>query len=261
MPAEINDDIVGIRQKRPTRTLFVGWASFFFLSCFFLLPGTCGALSERKIEGTQAESFQFAAFSMNRSQQRQGQRDRFTTQKDGIIVDSQTGLEWICGPDKDMTWYDVKQWLDGLSKLHGGGWRMPTRKEIRSVYFAGSGTRNLPEVMTTSGWYVWTSEMMGAKHAWGFCLDIGDSYFPRLTFSTGARGFAVRAKRSVEQGKATAITTPQGPQSGRPLQQGPEGEEPQKQSPDGSKDARASEIKKDPLLQFDPRDESLKPKW
>lgn len=28
----------------------------------------------------------------------------------GVVFDTKTGLEWLAGPDKNMTWYEAKRW-------------------------------------------------------------------------------------------------------------------------------------------------------
>ena len=51
--------------------------------------------------------------------------DRFIANKNGIVWDTKTGLEWIAGPDRNTTWYEAKRWVENLN-VAGGGWRMPT---------------------------------------------------------------------------------------------------------------------------------------
>jgi hypothetical protein len=62
------------------------------------------------------------------------QSSRFTISKDGIITDSKTGLQWLEGPDRDITWQEAKLWVGNLS-IGGGNWRMPTLEEVASIYW------------------------------------------------------------------------------------------------------------------------------
>jgi hypothetical protein len=110
----------------------------------------------------------------------------------GVVKDTKTGLEWFAGPDKDTTWDEAKAWTESLS-VDGGGWRMPTRDEVKGLHTKGAGPHNVSPLFKTAGGFVWTGEIVGSSHAWGFCLDIGDEYFPRRTYSETARGFAVRS--------------------------------------------------------------------
>lgn len=119
---------------------------------------------------------------------------RFIADDNGVITDTKTGLEWFEGPALDTNWDEAKSWVESLP-VAGGGWRMPTRDELKSLYLKSSGIQRLTPFFRTNTGFIWTGETMGSTHAWGFCLDIGDEYWPRRTFSSDARGFAVRSKR------------------------------------------------------------------
>jgi hypothetical protein len=43
-----------------------------------------------------------------------------------IYYDDNTGLEWMKGPDEDMSWNDAKEWVTRRK-----GWGMPTIKELK----------------------------------------------------------------------------------------------------------------------------------
>lgn len=58
---------------------------------------------------------------------------QYVKYENGIVYDSQTGLEWIIGPDRDTSFTTAKDWVEKLS-TNGGGWRLPTRSELRSLY-------------------------------------------------------------------------------------------------------------------------------
>lgn len=119
---------------------------------------------------------------------------RFIVDDNGVVTDTKTGLEWFVGPDRNTTWDEAKSWVESLS-VDGGGWRMPTRDEVKNLYTKGAGTHNMAPSFKTTGGFVWTGETMNSSHAWGFCFDIGDEYWPRRTYSETARGFAVRSGR------------------------------------------------------------------
>jgi hypothetical protein len=116
---------------------------------------------------------------------------RFVKRESGIVLDRATGLEWFAGPDRDTSWEEAEEWIQNLS-LEGDGWRMPTRKELKSLYKQDEGWCNISPLFKTRGHYVWSSEKVGLSHAWGFCFNIGDEFFPRCNYSRAARGFAVR---------------------------------------------------------------------
>ncbi len=110
----------------------------------------------------------------------------------GIVYDDKTGLEWYAGPNKKTTWYVAKRWVKNLS-VAGGGWRMPTRAELKTLYKKGAGSRNITPLLKTTGWYVWSGETKGSS-AWSFFFDGGYVYWGGRDDSYGVRGFAVRSR-------------------------------------------------------------------
>ncbi|RPH50520.1 MAG: DUF1566 domain-containing protein [Desulfobacteraceae bacterium] len=103
-----------------------------------------------------------------------GRFEKFTN---GVVRDSQSGLEWYAGPDKDTDWNDAKNWVAGL-KIDGGGWRMPTINELKGLYQKGAGSRNMSPLLETTGWWVWSGETIGVgSHGLGagaLALDFSD---------------------------------------------------------------------------------------
>ena len=68
----------------------------------------------------------FLHLSFALADQKEVDRDGvYVAYANGIVKDSNTGLEWKVGPDKNTTWYEAKSWVLSLN-LDGGGWRMPT---------------------------------------------------------------------------------------------------------------------------------------
>jgi len=58
---------------------------------------------------------------------------RYVAYANGIVKDTNTGLEWKAGPDKDTNWNQARSWVQSLN-LDGGGWRMPTMDEVEGLY-------------------------------------------------------------------------------------------------------------------------------
>jgi Tfp pilus assembly protein PilZ len=82
--------------------------------------------------------------------------DRFIKSSCGSILDLESGLEWVVGPDQDISWYDAKIWVETLTQC-GGQWRLPTRRELADIHQDRSSKPYLPPLFTTKGWYVWSS--------------------------------------------------------------------------------------------------------
>ena len=119
---------------------------------------------------------------------------RFIADNNGIIKDKKTGLDWISGPDKDMNWNAAKSWVESLA-VDGGGWRMPTIKELKTLYQEGVGPHNMTPLLKTTGGYVWSGEIKeGPSMAHGFLFDNIDEHwgFPSVF---DKRVFAVRFRK------------------------------------------------------------------
>lgn len=120
---------------------------------------------------------------------------QYVSYENGIVYDEKANLEWIVGPDKDTTWDEAKTWVESLS-VEGGGWRMPTRKELKALYKEGTGSRNMTPLLKTTGWWVWSGETKGSHSAWAFYFRYGNEpYGLRDSSGTSYRGFAVRSRR------------------------------------------------------------------
>jgi len=117
---------------------------------------------------------------------------RFKQYANGVVYDRKSSLEWLPGPNRDTTWHQAKEWVDGL-KVAGGGWRLPTRKELGTLYVKGAGLRNISPLITSGGWSVWSGEIRDASSVWGFSFTSGNPYWSfRNDIYGKSRGFAVR---------------------------------------------------------------------
>lgn len=113
-----------------------------------------------------------------------------TVLAEGVIVDGRTGLQWVVGPDRDMDFGQAVAWVAAWPAA-GGGWRMPTREELRSLYHPGSGQRNLAPAFQTTGWWVW-AEPRDAQSAWSFSYNHGCATWDTRINSCYGRAFGVR---------------------------------------------------------------------
>ena len=111
----------------------------------------------------------------------------------GIVQDTKTDLEWYLGPDKDTTWEVAKSWVENLT-VDGGGWRMPTREELKALYQKRAESRNMTPLLKNTGWLVWSGETKDSSSAWFFDFFGGSGGGSSRNFSYGRRGFAVRSR-------------------------------------------------------------------
>ena len=123
-----------------------------------------------------------------------GRHDQFIAHANGVIYDKNTNLEWIVGPDRDTDWYDAKKWVENL-RVAGGGWKMPSRKELRTLYKPGAGVHNMTPLLKTTGLWVWSGEIRSSSSAWGFGFSVGYEYWEKRDASIGARAFAFRFRK------------------------------------------------------------------
>ena len=112
----------------------------------------------------------------------------------GIVYDEQTKLEWIAGPDKDISWNDAKKWAEGLS-IEGGGWRLPTIEELEALYKKGAGSNNMTPLLKMTGGAVWSGETQGELKAWRYSFIEGHKEWLDRSHSFYDRAFAVRSRK------------------------------------------------------------------
>ena len=117
---------------------------------------------------------------------------RFAVSPEGVISDSQTGLEWIVGPDRNMNYAQAVQWVAGCNVV-GGGWLMPTRQQLKTLYQKGVGECNMDPSFKTTGWGVW-AEPRDSSSAWAFSFSTGNEYCSTRDDSHKLRAFGVRSR-------------------------------------------------------------------
>ena len=132
---------------------------------------------------------------------------RFEKLASGVVHDTQSGLEWYAGPDKNTSWGDAQNWADNL-RVDGGGWCMPTMTELKGLYQKGVGSRNMTSMLETTGWWIWSVEASSDFHATStggagskaenqLCLDLdgGREYSDKRGNTPYKRVFAVRSRK------------------------------------------------------------------
>ena len=129
-----------------------------------------------------------------RKRREEEDRKRREQERRGIITDSRTGLEWYEGPDEDTDWDEAKRWVENLT-VDGGGWRMPSRSELKGLYKEGVGNRNKDSAFKTTGWNVWSGETKGSSSACYFYFLYGEESSYSRDTSGRLRAFAVRSRR------------------------------------------------------------------
>jgi len=118
---------------------------------------------------------------------------RLIADPDGVVRDMNTSLEWMAGPDRDMTWDEARSWVETLNR-NGDRWRMPTIIELKGLCRTNTGPRNMTPLLKTTGWSVWSREAKGPSLRWAFLFHFGSAICYGRDYAYQGRAFAVRSK-------------------------------------------------------------------
>ncbi len=118
---------------------------------------------------------------------------QFTLSSEGVIADSKTGLEWVVGQDRNTNYEQAEQWVASC-KVAGGGWRMPTRQELQSLYQPRGDDRHMDPSFKTTGCWVW-AEPKDSSAAWCFSFRDGNEFAGNRDRSNSLRVFGVRSRK------------------------------------------------------------------
>ncbi len=120
---------------------------------------------------------------------------RYVAYENKVVCDCYSGLEWLPGPDRDMSWEEGKHWVNTLS-IGGGGWRLPTLDELRGLYKRNRSGDNLSPVFDIGTTDIWScEETQDAASAWGFNFLPGNQFRTYKTYSRRFRVMAVRLRK------------------------------------------------------------------
>ncbi|CAB5140895.1 hypothetical protein D3OALGA1CA_3847 [Olavius algarvensis associated proteobacterium Delta 3] len=122
---------------------------------------------------------------------------RFHFSENGIFRDTEMGLEWTPGPDKDINWKEAQSWVSSLA-LDGGGWRLPTIEELKGIHKRGSFGHFHPPFFPETGWRLWSGDERPPLNAWCFSYTYGRKYSRHVNDSKDMRAAAVRAYENSE---------------------------------------------------------------
>ena len=120
---------------------------------------------------------------------------RYVAYENQVVCDCYSGLEWLPGPDRDMSWEEGNDWVKSLL-VGGGGWRLPTLEELNGLYKKNKSGDNISPVFAICMTDVWSSEeTQDAASAWGFNFLPGNKFRTYKTYSRRFRVLAVRSRK------------------------------------------------------------------
>jgi hypothetical protein len=121
---------------------------------------------------------------------------RFVRDSAGIVSDRRTGLQWFDMHDGMAlrNWYETRDWATGLT-VGGGGWRLPTMAELRTLY---------PEAWPTGlfrSFESWSSDLHKGitmsdeddSTAWGYNIHYDSAGYYGRQYDSYLHSLAVRA--------------------------------------------------------------------
>lgn len=104
-----------------------------------------------------------------------------------VIIDNLTDLEWMMGPDRDMTWDEARDWVTSL----GDDWRMPSRGELARLMNYGVNSDAWGS-LASGDVKVWTGVVRDDGACWPVDLDSGTGDWYSPSSSLNIRAIAVR---------------------------------------------------------------------
>ena len=112
--------------------------------------------------------------------------------KNRIAYDKNNSLEWIAGPSfSNVGIFPTKKWISNLN-LSGGRWRLPSLKELYTLYRNKDNLTKITSLFKTKNKWVWTSS------GYIFNLRFGNWNVINDTDSNPGFGFIVLAVRSLK---------------------------------------------------------------
>lgn len=117
--------------------------------------------------------------------------DRFVV-SDGTIIDKKSGLEWRVRSGKSVTFFGAKMWVDNIS---GEGWRMPTVKELESLYQNNGTEKNNIHPYFGEVLFAWSVEEKDDSAVYVFNFEKGRPGFGCRAYENYSSAFAVRERK------------------------------------------------------------------
>lgn len=111
-----------------------------------------------------------------------------------IIHHIDTDLEWFAAPDRPMEFKEAAAWAAALS-VDGGGWRLPTLKELKTLEVVGHDFGNLIPLLRNTGYWFWGRDPDGSARKWVYRFSYGGEGWHGEAPFDGGRAVAVRKRR------------------------------------------------------------------
>lgn len=118
---------------------------------------------------------------------------RFNIMRDGSVIDTKTGLQWLIINGTDLSSANV---LTNVKSIKEGGftdWRLPTIAELSSLQEKATTPAFLSELdLTHEACCVWTGDSNSEKIEWTFYIDDGNDFWTSSNIPANDRIVVVR---------------------------------------------------------------------
>jgi hypothetical protein len=108
-----------------------------------------------------------------------------------VVLDTRNGLEWYPGPDRQTSWEQARNWVADL-EVAGGGWRMPSKRELRRLFRIADGVSDITPLLYSTGYWVWAGAVRQEADRWLFRFSYGGEGWIGVAPADGGRALAVR---------------------------------------------------------------------
>jgi len=115
----------------------------------------------------------------------------FRMYQNRVVLDTRDGLEWYAGPDRQTSWEQAHAWVMALDAA-GGGWRMPSKAELRRLFRIADGVSDITPLLYNTGFWVWAGATRQETDRWVFRFSYGGEGWIGVAPPDGGRALAVR---------------------------------------------------------------------
>jgi outer membrane protein OmpA-like peptidoglycan-associated protein len=134
---------------------------------------------------------------------------RFNVMRDGSVVDTKTGLQWLIYNGTDLSAENV---INNVKNIREGGfadWKLPTISELNSLQEKATASGFLSEIDAVhEACCVWTGEPNTDNVEWSFYIDDGNDLWTSSTIPANDRILVVRSAGGVPTAVLPPVVTP-----------------------------------------------------
>lgn len=144
---------------------------------------------------------------------------RFQLLKDGTIIDTKTGLQWLIHTAPDTNANNVATIVDSVEQGGFNDWRLPTKSEIAGLQDQTAATDQEGPKISTKACCVWTKEITSDKIEWDFYIDDKSDLWTSSRMPANDRVVVARtsgAASPIAQAPAVIVQSPASPAPAAP---------------------------------------------